>query len=131
MEIIRNYGIALVAFFLVDIVWLGVVARKLYDKYIGHLRADKTNWSAAIIFYLLYVLSLVFIVINPALEKESIMYAFLGGGLFGIITYSTYDLTNLATLKDWPVFITIVDIVWGMILNALTAVISFYIISLF
>ena len=131
MESIRNYGIALIIFFLVDILWLGLVARKLYDKYIGHLRANKTNWVAAIIFYFFYILSLVFIVINPAIEKESISYAFLSGSLFGLITYGTYNLTNLATLKDWPVSISIIDIIWGTILNALTAAITFYIIGLF
>ena len=131
MEFIRNYGIALVVFFLVDIAWLGFVAKKLYANYLGHLMAEKTNWPAAIIFYSLYVLALLFVVINPALEKSSIMYALLGGGLFGLITYGTYDLTNLATLKDWPILITVLDIVWGTFLNGMTASISFYIISLF
>lgn len=70
-----------------------------------------------------------FFVLNPALEKSSYAYALIVGGLYGFITYSTYDMTNLATLKDWPLTITIIDITWGTVLNALTAMVSFFIIN--
>ncbi len=130
MEMIRNYIITFVVFFAVDIVWLGFVAKDLYSKHLGFLMAAKTNWTAAIIFYAIFIVGLIFFAINPALEKESIKYAFLIGGLFGFMTYATYDMTNLATLKDWPVLITVIDIIWGTVLNSLTAGISFYIITL-
>lgn len=91
----------------------------------------KTNWIAAIIFYMAFIGGLMFFVIYPALAKDSWTYALLVGGLFGFMTYATYDMTNLATLKDWPLFTTVVDIIWGTVLNALTALVSFQIINLF
>ncbi|NLA53960.1 MAG: DUF2177 family protein [Clostridiales bacterium] len=131
METIRNFGITLAVFFAIDILWLGLIAKKLYAKHLGHLMAQSTNWPAAIIFYLLFIVGLIFFVINPALEKNSLMYAFAVGAFYGLITYATYDMTNLATLKDWPLTITIIDIAWGTFLNAMTAGFSFYIINLF
>lgn len=129
MEIIKKYFITLVIFFFIDILWLGFVARNLYLENLGHLMRDKTNWLAAIIFYSFFIGGLIFFVINPALKKESIAYAFLAGALFGFMTYSTYDMTNLATLKDWPLKTTIIDIAWGTFLNGLTSGVSFYIIK--
>lgn len=131
MNMIRNYIIVLIVFFAIDIIWLGFVAKDLYRKHLGHLMRDKTNWPAAVLFYMLYIGGLIFFVLNPALEKNSYMYALLVGGLYGFITYSTYDMTNLATLKDWPLTITIIDIGWGTVLNALTAMVSFFIINFF
>ena len=93
--------------------------------------APNVNWTAAIVFYLLFIAGLVFFVINPAIEKESLRYALIVGGFFGLITYSTYDLTNLSTLKDWPINITIIDIIWGTILNSATAAITFLVANRF
>jgi uncharacterized membrane protein len=76
------------------------------------------NWIAASIFYLIFVAGLVFFVIEPAISKGSYIYALKAGAFFGLITYATYDLTNLTTLKGWPIQITIVDILWGVILSA-------------
>lgn len=131
MEVIRNYFIAFTVFFVIDIIWLGFVAKDFYDKHLGFLRSDSINWPAAIIFYAIFIGGLMFFAINPAIEKNSIISAFLIGGLFGFMTYATYDMTNLATLKDWPLIISVVDIIWGTTLNALTAGVSYYIISLF
>lgn len=130
MGIIKQYLIALVVFFVIDIIWLGFISKDLYRKNLGHLMRSSTNWPAAIIFYSFYIAGLIFFVVNPALEKNSIIYALLSGALFGFITYATYDITNLATLKDWPLKITIIDIIWGTALNGLTASISFYFIKL-
>ena len=93
--------------------------------------APKVNWTAALIFYALFIAGLVFFVINPALAKDSLMYAILAGGFFGLITYGTYDLTNLATLKDWPLNITIIDLIWGTVLNAITSGITFTVVQKF
>lgn len=131
MTILRNYIITFVVFFAIDILWLGFVAKDLYKKYLGDLMRPSTNWPAAILFYMAFIGGLMFFVIYPALEKGSWVYALLVGGLFGFMTYATYDMTNLATLKDWPIFITVVDITWGTVLNALTAYVSFLIINLF
>lgn len=89
--------------------------------------APNVNWAAALIFYFLFIAGLVFFVINPAIEKKSFAYALLAGGFFGLIAYATYDLTNLATIKDWPLKITIIDLVCGTVLNASTSAITFLI----
>lgn len=131
MQNLKVYLLTILVFFLVDIVWLGVISKNLYKNYLGHLMAPKVNWTAALIFYALFIAGLVFFVINPALAKESLVYAILAGGFFGLITYGTYDLTNLATIKDWPLNITIIDLIWGTVLNALTSGITFTVIQKF
>ncbi len=128
MGIIKTYLIALVVFFLIDLVWLVVVARKLYQQELGYIMSEKPNWIVAALFYLIFIAGLVFFVINPALEKNSWTYALLVGMLFGLITYSTYDLTNLATLKDWPIKITIIDLIWGTSLGGLVSTVTFFIL---
>jgi uncharacterized membrane protein len=124
---LKLYFIALPVFFAIDMVWLGLVAKNFYTKQIGFLMKVDVNWLAAIIFYLLFIVGLVLFVITPALEKHSWINALLFGALFGLITYATYDLTNLATIKDWPLLVTIIDLIWGMVLAALVSVISFFI----
>jgi len=111
MLFIKLYVIAFIVFFLIDMLWLGLIARNIYQRYLGHLLKPDVNWIAAIIFYLLFIGGLVFFVIMPAVSLESggLIRALLVGALFGLITYATYDLTNLATLKDWPIQITIID----------------------
>ena len=127
MGFIKTYLIALVIFFIIDIFWLVVVARKLYQEKLGFIMSDSPNWIAAAIFYLIFIVGVVFFVINPALEKESWKYALLVGMLLGFITYSTYDLTNLATLKNWPLQITIIDLIWGTSLGGLVSTITYFI----
>ncbi len=131
MQNLKVYGITVVVFFLVDIIWLGFISKNLYQKYLGDFMAPKVNWTAAIIFYFIFIAGLVFFAINPAIEKESLKYAILVGGFFGFIAYSTYDLTNLSTLKDWPINITIIDITWGTFLNAATSGITFLVANRF
>jgi uncharacterized membrane protein len=129
MAYLKEYIIAVIIFFAIDMVWLGVIAKDLYAKELGHLLTNNVNWIAAIIFYLLFVVGVVFFVIHPAIEKNSLSYAIFGGILFGVITYATYDLTNLATLKDWPLKITIIDLIWGGTLSGLVSTISYYVIN--
>jgi uncharacterized membrane protein len=124
---IKLYLIALPVFFAIDMVWLGLVAKNFYAKYIGFLMTPDVNWAAAIIFYLLFIAGAVVFVITPALEQNSWVHALFLGALFGLITYATYDLTNLATIKNWPLIVTVVDLVWGMSLSALVSIISFFI----
>ena len=127
MQFLKVYALTLVIFFLVDIVWLGVISKKLYKEYLGHLMAPNVNWAAALVFYFLFIAGLVFFVIMPAIEKGDLMYAITLGAFFGLITYGTYDLTNLATLRDWPLNITIIDLVWGTFLNAATSGITYFV----
>jgi uncharacterized membrane protein len=124
---IKLFLIALPVFFAVDLVWLIFVARSFYQKQIGFLMKPDINWSAAILFYLLFIAGLVTFVISPAVEKHSWVHAILFGALFGLITYATYDLTNLATIKGWPLLVTVVDLTWGSLLAASISVITYLI----
>ena len=117
----------LAVFLIIDLVWLGFIARGFYRDQLGFIMRESPNWTPAIIFYLLYIFGLIVFVIYPALEKTSWTYAVFYGGLFGLIAYATYDLTNMATIKDWPVRMVIVDILWGTILTASTATLSYFV----
>ena len=124
---IKLFLIALPVFFVIDMVWLVLVAKKFYQGQIGFLMKPDINWFAAIIFYLLFIAGLVIFVISPAVEKHSWFHALLFGALFGLITYATYDLTNLAILKDWPLLVTVVDLIWGTVLAASISGITYFI----
>ncbi len=124
------YFVTIIVFFAIDMLWLGIIAKNIYQKHIGHLLKKNVNWIAAFTFYFLFIAGLVFFVILPALDRDAVTYALLVGGLFGLLTYATYDLTNLATLKDWPITITIIDLIWGTALGAATSTIAFLIVRL-
>jgi len=126
---IKLFLIALPVFFVIDMAWLGLVAKNFYQDQIGFLMTPNINWIAAIIFYLIFIAGLVLFVISPAMEKGSWVYALLFGALFGLITYATYDLTNLATLKDWPLTVTVVDLIWGAVLAASVSTVTYFIAS--
>ena len=123
----KLFLIALPVFFAIDMIWLAVVAKNFYQKQIGFLMKPDINWLAAIIFYLLFIFGLIIFVITPAMVKQSWVHALLFGALFGLVTYATYDLTNLATVKDWPLLVTVVDLVWGSVLAASVSVITYLI----
>lgn len=121
---LKLYFITLLVFLGIDSLWLGLVAPTFYRSQIGHLMAETSNLLAAGGFYLLFVAALVYFVVYPALRIGNIKHALLRGALFGIVTYATYDLTNLATLREWPLLVTAVDMLWGTILTAATAAVS-------
>jgi uncharacterized membrane protein len=123
----KLYLIALPVFFAIDMVWLGLVAKNFYAKQIGHLMKTDVNWIAAIIFYLIFIAGLVVFVIAPAMEKGSWTHTLLFGALFGLVCYATYDLTNLAVAKDWPLLVTIVDLAWGAVLASAVSTITYFI----
>ncbi len=124
---LKLYFATLSVFFAIDMLWLGLIARSFYRKHIGFIMAPSPNWTAAIIFYLIFVAGLIFFAVTPGLQANSIGKTVFLGALYGFITYATYDLTNLATLKNWPVFLSLVDILWGTILAILVSGASFYI----
>jgi len=126
LNLVKLYGVTLVAFFAIDMLWLGVIARGFYRKHLGFLMAPTTNWVAAIIFYLLFIVGIVFFVVLPGLETQSLRVTLLRAALYGLITYATYGLTNLATLKDWPVLLTVVDITWGVVLSTLVSLAGYF-----
>ncbi|NQV90556.1 DUF2177 family protein [Candidatus Uhrbacteria bacterium] len=126
---LKLYAIALSVFFAIDMLWLGLVAKEFYSKQIGSLLKSDVNWVAAIIFYLLFIVGLVVFVIEPSVQKNSWMHALIFGALFGLVCYATYDLTNLAIAKDWPLLVTIVDLIWGALLAASVSTITYFIAS--
>jgi uncharacterized membrane protein len=128
-KLIISYLLTVMVFFAVDMAWLGFIAKELYRKYLGNFLSDKINWTAAIIFYLLFVAGIFYFVIIPAVEKNSLFKAVISGALFGLLTYATYDLTNLATLKNWPLPIVFIDMAWGALLSAIVGTAGFYIVK--
>ncbi len=120
---LKLYLTAAAVFTAIDLVWLGFVAKKMYQHYLGDLLKPEANLIAAGAFYLLFLVGLVLFVIQPAHDKGSLMHAAVYGALFGFFTYITYDLTNFATLKNWPLTLSLIDIAWGTILAATVSVI--------
>lgn len=114
------YAMSVPVFFLIDMVWLGLIAKNFYQDKLGHLLGE-VQWLPAILFYLLFLVGLTFFAIYPSVQAGSWKMAALYGALFGFFTYMTYDLTNLATLKDWPLSVVIADIIWGSVLGAVVA----------
>lgn len=125
LDFLLLFVIAFGVFIVVDLVWLVVIARKLYKKYLGYIMTDKVRWGAALIFYVIFIAGLVFFAIMPA---SNALMAMLYGGLLGFLGYATYDLTNLATLKGWPIAVTIIDLIWGTSLGAVVSVLTFLIV---
>ncbi len=128
-KILLAYCLTFLVFLAIDLVWLGFVAKDLYRRQLGGLLSENVNWAAAIIFYLLFVAGVFLFAIAPATEKQSLSHAVIYGALFGFFTYATYDLTNLATLKGWPIKIVFIDIVWGMVLTGLVSSAGFFIVK--
>jgi uncharacterized membrane protein len=126
-KIIVLYLLTIPVFFVIDMVWLGIIARGFYRRNLAGFLSDTVNWPAAIIFYLLFIIGILLFASIPALARNSLWHALLFGALFGFFTYATYDLTNLATLKDWPLSVVVVDILWGMFLSGAVAVSAFLI----
>ena len=128
-QLLLSYLLTTLVFFVIDIVWLGFIAKNLYRKYLGAFLSDQVNWTAALIFYLLFIIGIFIFCILPAAEKGSWSKALISGALFGFFTYATYDLTNLATLKDWPLPVVFIDIAWGMVLTGAVSTAGFFIVK--
>ena len=124
---LKLYALTVPVFFIIDLIWLGIVAKGFYQKNLKYILSPNVNWTAAIIFYLMYIAGILIFAVLPGVAKDSVRHAALWGALFGFFTYATYDLTNLALLKDWPLNIVVVDIFWGIVLCTVVATLSFYI----
>jgi len=121
---LKLYALTIPIFFIIDIIWLGVIAKGFYRRHLGFILSPDVNWVAAIIFYLMYIVGILFFAVRPALNGSSWQQAALLGGLYGFFTYATYDFTNLATIKDWPLVIVLVDVLWGVCLCMVVSVLS-------
>lgn len=122
---IKLYLLTVPIFFMIDLIWLGYVAKGFYRQNLSFILSAEVNWPAAIAFYLIYIVGILVFAVIPAFERMSLLRAVVWGGLYGFFTYATYDLTNLALIKGWPLKVVMVDIVWGMILCAAVAASSF------
>lgn len=120
-----TYPITLAVLLIIDSIWLTVIAKNTYAHALGAFMATDINWLAAILFYVLFSVGIVLFVVKPSLQQNSWLKSVQLGLLFGLICYATYDLTNLATIKNWPLSITIIDLIWGSCLTAITALISY------
>jgi len=131
MNWIKMYMASLIVFLAADFVWLAFLSKKIYAQHLGYIMTEKIVWWAAVLFYLIFVAGLLFFVIEPAVRRKSIEYAAYAGAFFGLITYATYDLTNLATIKDWPIIITVLDLMWGTFVSMGTSSLSYMLIRKF
>lgn len=118
---LKPYLLTLLPFILLDALWLGLVVPGFYRSQIGYIMAESPNWAAAILFYLLFIAGMVVFVTGPGIQAGGVRKSALRGAFFGLVTYATYDLTNLATLAGWPLLMTVVDMAWGTILGGITA----------
>ncbi|NBD73832.1 DUF2177 family protein [Patescibacteria group bacterium] len=130
LQYILVYLASVPVFFLIDMLWLGVIARPFYQSQLADFLGP-VNWPAAIVFYLIFLVGVCLFAVYPALKQGDLTYALLWGALFGFFTYATYDLTNLATLKDWPLTVVLVDIAWGAVLSSSVAVGTYLIATWF
>ena len=124
-SVVGQYLIAAAVFLVLDLLWLGFVAKGLYERFLGDLLADEPNVAAAVLFYAIFLAGLVYFVIAPAVEEGSLRSALLRGAAFGLVTYATWDLTSLAVIEGFPVAIVPIDIAWGAVLAASVSAVTF------
>jgi uncharacterized membrane protein len=122
---LKLYALTVPVFFIIDLIWLGAVAKGFYQKNLSFVLSPQVNWPAAILFYVLYIGGILIFAVVPAVSRDSWQHAMVYGALFGFFTYMTYELTNLALLKDWPLNVVVVDIIWGVVLCTAVATLSF------
>ncbi|MCA1796688.1 MAG: DUF2177 family protein [Geobacteraceae bacterium] len=118
---LKLYLLTVPVFFAIDLIWLGIVAKSFYNNNLSHLLSPDVNWTAALLFYFMYIAGIILFAVKPGLDAGSLAKAAIWGALFGFFTYATYDLTNMATLRDWPLKVVVVDIAWGTVLCTLVA----------
>lgn len=123
---LKLYAACTAVFFALDITWLGFVAKRFYQRQMGHLLADETKWGAAIAFYLIYVAAIVVLCVVPAIEKQSVARALALGAVFGLAAYAAFDLTSLALLKGFPGGVVPIDLAWGVVLTASVSAAGYY-----
>ena len=126
MIYIKLFLSSLFTFLLLDAIWLGFVARGFYARELSLYLADNVNWASAFIFYIIFNIGLLIFVILPSIEKNSYSMLVIYALLYGLVTFATYDLTNLATVKDWPLLVSLVDMLWGMFVAFSAASVAFY-----
>lgn len=129
MHSIIRYIIATVIFIAIDMLWLGLIARNLYRDKLGFILSTQVNWTAAVVFYLIYIAGILYFAVNPSLKELNWQTALLNGSLLGGLCYATYDLTNMATIAKWPLQIVVIDILWGVILTGSVSLLTHIVVT--
>lgn len=124
---LKVFSIAFVIFIVIDLIWLGLIAKDLYQAEMGHLMKKDINFPAAILFYIIFVIALTVFVLVPGIESGSLLKTVLLGALFGLASYATYDLTNYATLEGFPLKMVFIDLIWGTSLSTLISLFTYLI----
>lgn len=124
MQTVFLYLITTIIFFAIDMLWLGFVARSFYREKLDFVFTGEVNWIAAGVFYLLYIAGILYFAVHPSLKDMQWQTALVNGAILGGLCYATYDLTNMATIKQWPLIVVVVDIAWGIVLTGSVALLS-------
>lgn len=127
MDYIKIYTAMAVTFLAVDGLWLGVIAKNFYKKYLGDLMSANPNYVAAGVFYAMYLFGLLMLIVLPAARENSLTRVIWSGALFGLVCYATYDLTSQAVIKNWPINVTVVDLIWGTFITTIVAVVGYWV----
>ena len=127
MRIPLLYGLCTIVFFAIDMLWLGFFARGFYKEQLGFILSPQVNWAAAVIFYLIYIGGILFFAVLPSLREHDWQTALLNGAVLGGLCYATYDLTNMATIAQWPLIVVVIDIIWGIVLTGSVSVLTYFI----
>ncbi len=125
MKIIYTYLLSVPIIFAFDLFWLGIFAKEFYIKMMSPLVQIKFYWPAVVLFYLLYFVGIFIFALLPGIEANSLTKTLTLAAMFGFFCYMTYDITNLATLKNWPIKLVVIDILWGTTLSTLTAFVAY------
>jgi uncharacterized membrane protein len=127
IKLVWLYLITFAAFLVIDFVWLTTMGDRFYRAQLGSLMREQANLPVALLFYLFYVVGVLVLAVMPGVEAESVVKAAAYGALLGFVAYGTYDITNLSTLRDWPVVVTVVDLVWGSVLTGSVATVGYFV----
>lgn len=126
MKFLIAYIVTAVVFLVIDYIWLGFLMKDYFQSQLSHLMAENVNLSIAALFYLFYAAGVVFLCINPAIETGDWTKALINGAVLGFLAYGTYDITNMATLRDWPVMMSVIDVTWGTVLTGISAAAGYF-----
>ena len=122
---IKAWAITTLFFLVVDAIWLGVITKSFYASQLGHLMRENVNFGIAALFYLFFSAAIVYLASYNGFKANSATIALIAGAVLGLAAYGTYDITNMATLKDWPIQMSLVDMVWGTVITAASSYVGF------
>jgi uncharacterized membrane protein len=131
LKYLPAYIATIIFMFIVDLIWLSQIAQPLYFAGIGHLMAAEPKLGYAALFYLVYIFGLMWFALRPNIAKSGVKSTFIAGAVFGFFVYASYDLTNLALLKDWPLKLSLIDMTWGTLLSGTCAAVAKLVYSRF